>query len=97
MKIVKIGKSKYNSPKPPKGNYDSRQKYTRVTFEMSENEMMGFTDCRVKSPLFDEDNFTWTCGWDELVDGDIKNYKQKFEGHNLFKYKSIVLVRRERK
>ena len=97
MKIVKIGKSKYITPKPPKGNYDSRQKYTRVTFEMSENELMGFTDFKVKSPLFDKDNFYWWCEWDELNDGDIKNFKQKFERNNLGKYKSIVLVRRERK
>ena len=98
MEIVKIGKSKYKSPKPPKGNWDSRKKYTRVTFEMSEEELMSFTDYRVKvedTELMDYDNFFWWCEWDELVDGDIKNFKEKFERNEKHKY--IVLVRKERK
>jgi len=96
MEIVKIGKSKYKSPKPPKGNWDNRKKYTRVTFEMSEEELMGFTDFKVKSELFDKDNFYWWCEWDELIEGNIKNYSIP-SCYTDGKYKSIVLIRKERK
>jgi len=60
MKIVKINKSKYISPTPLKGNWDNRKKYTNITFQLDENEMINFTDFREKSDLIDIEKVWWT-------------------------------------
>ena len=72
MKIVKINKSRYTSPKPNKGCYDGRQKSTKVIFDLGEKDIMGFTDYRGKSDLFDSENTNWYVVFDELTDGELK-------------------------
>ena len=100
MKIVKINKSRYTSPKPPKGNWDSRTKYTKVIFDLGEKDIMGFTDYRGKSDLFDSENTNWYVVFDELTDGELKtingNEIEKFPS-KFQETKYIVLERTTKK
>ena len=100
MKIVKINKSKYTSPKPPKGNWDSRTKYTKVIFDLDENDLMGFTDYRCKSDLFNSEDTFWNVVFDELTDGELKtingNEIEKFPS-KFQETKYIVLERTTKK
>jgi len=55
MNIVKINKTKRVGDVPNKGTYDYRHNITKITFEMTDSEIKGFTDFNSLSPqsIFD--------------------------------------------
>jgi len=67
MNIVKMNKPKRMGDVPNKGSYDHRYNITKITFEMTDSEIKGFTDFNKVSPLFnmEENDFEVISGKDD--------------------------------